>query len=82
MHDIYEGMCAVCAVLAEARKRGPGEPSLRLAERHLHLLARLLAARLPDAPGTEGSDGHAGAAGRGGAFLWASSTQGGNHVRQ
>lgn len=80
MHDIYEGMCAVCAVLAEAEARAPGAPALRLAERHLHLLAQLLARRLPEAP--DGAPGSAGGDAPAGACLWAAAPQGGSHVRQ
>lgn len=62
---IYEGMRAVCAVLAEVEAGAAQRPALRLAERHLHLLAELAARGAqtpvtdgpgaPDGPGGEGS---------------------------
>ena len=54
---IYEGMRAVCAVLAELETGAVGRPALRLAERHLHLLADLAAAALP--AGSTGNGGPA-----------------------
>lgn len=81
MNDIYEGMCAVCAVLAEA-ERTPRAPALGLARRHLHLLARLLAARLPEAPGTGGDAAPEGRGGTAATALWAPAPQGVCHVRQ
>lgn len=48
---IYEGMRAVCAVLAELEAVAPERPALRLAERHLHLLAELAARGASQAPG-------------------------------
>lgn len=54
---IYEGMRAVCAVLAEVEAGAPGRPALRLAERHLHLLAELAAAGPAIPPGSAGDGG-------------------------
>lgn len=54
---VYEGMCAVCAVLEEEEERqGPHEAALRLAKQHLRLLLRLAEAHLPEADG-ESSQG-------------------------
>ncbi|MDE5879214.1 MAG: hypothetical protein K2G99_04210 [Desulfovibrio sp.] len=47
---IYEGMRAVCAVLAELEAAAPERPALRLAERHLHLLAELAARETAKSP--------------------------------
>ena len=51
---MYEGMRAVCAVLAEVEAGARERPALRLAERHLHLLAELAEQGLGRAPGTGG----------------------------
>lgn len=96
MHDIYvyEGMCAVCAVLAEVEGRATKGAGLRLAQRHLQLLAQLLAERVPGGTGGPGGPGGPGdtGAGRSGApageapraqaCLWAAEPQGGSHVWQ
>lgn len=82
MNDIYEGIRAVGAVLADLAPRSPGEPGLRLAERHLRLLARLVAARPwaePEAMGGE-AGGRATAAGE--AARWLPEPHGGRHVLQ
>lgn len=57
MREVYEGMRAVCAVLAELEARMPEAPALRLAERHLRLLAETLAVRPGAHPEAEGSRG-------------------------
>lgn len=57
---MYEGMRAVCAVLAELEAAAPQRPALRLAERHLHLLAELAARGTAKAP-NEGESGGEGA---------------------
>ena len=54
---IYEGMRAVCAVLAELEAAAPERPALRLAERHLHLLAELAARGASQAPEGDGPAG-------------------------
>ncbi|MBD5416503.1 MAG: hypothetical protein HDR50_02285 [Desulfovibrio sp.] len=54
---IYEGMRAVCAVLAELEAAAPERPALRLAERHLHLLAELAARGAVQAPEGDGPAG-------------------------
>ncbi|MBD5626203.1 MAG: hypothetical protein HDQ90_01660 [Desulfovibrio sp.] len=59
---MYEGMRAVCAVLAELEAAAPERPALRLAERHLHLLAELAARRASQAPKGEGTAGAGGPA--------------------
>ena len=56
---LYEGMRAVCAVLAELETAAPQRPALRLAERHLHLLAELAASGEGKAPAGEGAGGPA-----------------------
>lgn len=57
MRDVYEGMHAVCAVLADLEPRMPEAPVLRLAERHLRLLAEMLSARPGMVPEAEGDQG-------------------------
>ena len=41
MQEMCEGLRAVCAVLKELEPCTQNAPALRLAERHLHLLAQL-----------------------------------------
>ena len=56
MREMYEGLRAVCAVLEDVEPCTPNARALRLAQRHLHLLAQLAAGRLmavPDAPAGE-----------------------------
>ena len=43
MQEMCEGLRAVCAVLKELEPCTQNAPALRLAERHLHLLAQLAA---------------------------------------
>lgn len=57
MREMYEGLRAVCAVLKELEPRTRNAPALRLAERHLHLLAQLAADAGAGEPGTRGSGG-------------------------
>lgn len=57
MHEMYEGLRAVCAVLRDLEPCMPKAPALRLAERHLHLLARLAAGQVEGARGEGGGDG-------------------------
>lgn len=61
MLEMYEGLRAVCAVLEDVEQGQPHAPALRLAERHLHLLARLAAAHMECVPGETGSGGAPGA---------------------
>ncbi len=86
MRDVYEGMRAVCAVLEELEPRTPEAPVLRLAERHLRLLAAMLAAR-PDvvpepARGRGGPSRAGGGAEPGVAAPRLVAPEGGLHVRQ
>lgn len=87
MRDVYEGMRAVCAVLEELEPRTEAAPVLRLAERHLRLLARMLAARPGAAPQAEGG-GHEGPSRAGGVAEPGAGAprlaapHGGLHVRQ
>ncbi len=57
MRDLCEGMRVVCAVLADLEARMPETPALRLAERHLRLLAEIAAcpAARPEAEGSRGT---------------------------
>lgn len=57
MREMYEGLRAVCAVLKDLEPCTPHAPALRLAERHLHLLARLAAGHLAGVPGVGEDDG-------------------------
>lgn len=60
MQEMCEGLRAVCAVLKELEPCMRNAPALRLAERHLHLLAQLAAdAGAGDAagPGSGGGQG-------------------------
>lgn len=57
MQEMYEGLRAVCAVLRELEPCMPQAPALRLAERHLHLLARLAAREPVSVPGRGGRGG-------------------------
>lgn len=81
MRDVCEGMRAVCAVLKELEPRMPEAPVLRLAERHLRLLAKMLAARagaaLPEAGAGHGDAGEPGAG-----ALRVAAPEGGIHARQ
>ena len=56
MREMYEGLRAVCAVLRDLEPCTPDAPALRLAERHLRLLARLAAGEAEPSPegGREG----------------------------
>lgn len=54
MHEMYEGLRAVCAVLKELEPCTRNAPALRLAERHLHLLAQLAADAGAGEPGEPG----------------------------
>lgn len=54
---IYEGMRAVCAVLAELEAAAPERPALRLARGHLRLLAELAARGEPRVAGENGPAG-------------------------
>lgn len=76
---VYDGMCAVCAVLEELEGRRAGDAALRLAGQHLRLLAWLVAAK--DLQDLQAPDG---ASGKGGPYaeLWRPLPQGGSHVRQ
>lgn len=58
MQEMYEGLRAVCAVLKELEPCTRNAPALRLAERHLHLLAQLAADAGAGEPGERGSGGH------------------------
>lgn len=86
MRDVYEGMRAVCAVLEELEPRTPEAPVLRLAERHLRLLAAMLAARpdvIPEPAGGHGGTPRAGGGAEPGtAVPRVVTTEGGLHVRQ
>lgn len=57
MLEMYEGLRAVCAVLRELEPCTARAPALRLAERHLSLLARLAAGHLEGEPGGPGAPG-------------------------
>lgn len=58
MREMYEGLRAVCAVLKELEPCTRNAPALRLAERHLHLLAQLAAdAGEGEGEEQEGNDG-------------------------
>ena len=57
MREMYEGLRAVCAVLEELEPCTPDAPALRLAERHLRLLARLAAGRAGPFPEDAGGEG-------------------------
>lgn len=80
MRDVCEGMRAVCAVLEELEPRMPEAPVLRLAEWHLRLLAKMLAARAKAFPETEAGHGDAGEPGAG--ALRVAAPEGGIHARQ
>lgn len=60
MQEMYEGLRAVCAVLKELEPRTRNAPALRLAERHLHLLAQLAAGEAEGEPGERGGSGGSG----------------------
>ncbi|MDE7240774.1 hypothetical protein [Desulfovibrio sp.] len=57
MQEMCEGLRAVCAVLKELESCTRNAPALRLAERHLRLLARLAAREAAGEPGGRGSGG-------------------------
>ena len=60
MQEMCEGLRAVCAVLKELEPCTQNAPALRLAERHLHLLALLAAgegAGEATEPGSGGAHG-------------------------
>lgn len=80
MRDVYEGMRAVCAVLADLEPRMPEAPALRLAERHLRLLAQMLAHRQGAVPGAGEGRGSTGGPGTG--ALRVPAPEGDAHVRQ
>lgn len=58
MQEMCEGLRAVCAVLKELEPCTQNAPALRLAERHLHLLAQLAAAAGAGEAAEPGSGGY------------------------
>lgn len=62
MHEMYEGLRAVCAVLEDVEAGMPHAPALRLARWHLRLLARLAASHVEGGPGETGSGSGPGSA--------------------